>query len=192
MTYVIDSKIRKFGSNRFSKAEIYTNLDAMTLEESDRLFSRYHNGYMAEAQKMGIDDSPFFWGWKWKDMAAQPKLETFALMREGIIHGLVRVRPGKGILKGQKRTRILQIENLMVAPWNRGHDLSLIGREPMFSGVGSALMNFALHKSKADGFAGRLGTEPIMGSEEFYRAWGMNVYSDGNYFCPHLWCQFGF
>lgn len=45
----------------------------------------------------------------------------------------------------------------MIAPWNRKKDLEAIGKIPVFTGAGMALMRWAVHRSQELGFEGRLG-----------------------------------
>jgi hypothetical protein len=60
--------------------------------------------------------------------------------------------------------RIVYVEYLAVAPWNR----QSIQSPRLFSGCGSALMEFAIRRSEDLGYDGRVGLHSLPGSRTFY------------------------
>jgi hypothetical protein len=70
--------------------------------------------------------------------------------------------------------RIVYIEAIATAPWNRG----FIKSPPYLKGVGAALLMFAKQRSSALGYDGRVGLHALPISEGFYLRQQMSDYGE--------------
>jgi hypothetical protein len=67
-------------------------------------------------------------------------------------------------LSHRTRKSIVYVEYLTVAPWNR----QPIQSPRLFSGCGSALIEFSIRRSEELGYDGRVGLHSLPGSRSFY------------------------
>lgn len=65
----------------------------------------------------------------------------------------------------QYRKRLVYIQALATAPWNRAK----IVKPPIYRGVGTILINFAILRSEELGYKGRIGFHSLPGALPFYR-----------------------
>lgn len=118
-------------------------------------------------EESGQDDE--YWNWVSKSRRARllPGNELYAIECEGLTQGLVvlDILKKRCQIRSQFRQRLVYISALATAPWNRPG----IVEPPMYKGVGGSLVDFAIGRSYALGYEGRVGLHALPGALGFYR-----------------------
>ena len=107
------------------------------------------------------------WNWQNKIARRRELLGTrgLSLMCNKELQGLMIVDLTKGAkLPNQRGKPIVYIEYLATAPWNR----SQIVEQPVYCGVGRAMVLAAIKLSRSEEFRGRIGLHSLPQSEKFY------------------------
>jgi hypothetical protein len=138
------------------------------------------------AARHNVEDSHWQWPAKVKDRTGQLQWNSYALRCAGSTQGLMFVDMLRRCrLESQRNLHMVYIDLLATAPWNRQR----LTPQPVYRGVGEALMLEAILQSSEEGFGGRIGLHALPGAESFYRdEWGMESlgvdpnYSDLHYF----------
>ena len=110
-----------------------------------------------------------YWNWQSKSRQAAmlPGGELYAIECGGMTQGLmtIDILKKRCQIQSQFRKRLVYIEALATAPWNR----AAISDPPLYKGVGSAFVNFAIARSYELGYKGRVGLHSLEGALGFYR-----------------------
>ncbi|MEH1830576.1 MAG: GNAT family N-acetyltransferase [Nostoc sp.] len=95
--------------------------------------------------------------------------ERLALECEAITQGLMilELYCYRSLLASTKN--LVYVDYLTIAPWNRRS----IENPPMYKGVGSSLLKFAIEHSFDLDYKGRIGLHSLPGAENFYAKFGM-------------------
>lgn len=105
------------------------------------------------------------WDWraKWADCSQQPSQRGFAIECAGLAQGLMIVDTLKPCrTASQAGKRLVYVEYLETAPWNRGAC-------QRFKGVGTVLIAAAIQLSIVEGHQGRIGLHSLPQADDFYR-----------------------
>ena len=113
------------------------------------------------------------WHWDWDSKAAAPlplDWRTFSLVCENNVQGLMLVK-----LKVQCRLTehagkmLVYVDLLAAAPWNRPAFVA----SPRYKGVGSTMIEAAIHLSVDEEYEGRIGLHSLASATSFYDWCGM-------------------
>ena len=117
----------------------------------------------------GTEQTDEYWNWQSKSRRAVmlPGGELYAIECGGMTQGLmtIDILKKRCQIQSQFRKRLVYIEALATAPWNR----AAISDPPLYKGVGSACVNFAIARSYELGYKGRIGLHSLEGALGFYR-----------------------
>lgn len=94
----------------------------------------------------GIGDEDWNWNEKSRNAKLLPGEEFYAVECEGITQGLmlIEILKKRCQIESQHHLRLVYIEALATAPWNR----PAIQSPPTYKSVGSNLINFAIARSE--------------------------------------------
>jgi hypothetical protein len=115
------------------------------------------------------DVQAFNWRLKQRWATSATGREAYALLVEGRVQGMIFIEVNRHTSRSRNRTRLVYIESLAVAPWNRYSK----GRSRVLKGVGKALLFYAKERSIELGYQGRVGLESLPGSVGFYEQLGL-------------------
>ncbi len=124
--------------------------------------------WVPELHEQGADDATWDWEAKLQSLDPDGRYEGCALVRGRQVQGLMLL---ESALRRSRQTQrpLVYVEFLAVAPWNR--------RSPhapqRFGHCGTALMEYAEHRSVIMGLRGRLGLHSLPSAEIFYRRAGL-------------------
>ena len=121
-------------------------------------------------QRVPIDKWPQDLHWKWDEKTAWSRgrlaFQRYSLVCDGALQGLLLLSVTKfARLQSQFGKHLAYIEFVATAPWNRPD----ISAEPVFRGVGQALVRTAIEVSRSESFHGRIGLHSLPQSCRFYR-----------------------
>lgn len=173
-------------SGRIVDAELIDRIDESHL---DAVENDWIPQVMARIRQM-IDEGaapaewPQSWHWNWRDKVSRIKgllaYQTFALVCEGRVQGLMQINSAKGLcrISEQAGKHLAYIDYVETAPWNR----ATMTPTPRFAGVGLTMIKAAIAFSRDQGFHGRIGLHSLPQSEGFYSNCGMeDLGIDGTY-----------
>lgn len=126
------------------------------------------NDPKAALSKYGVADL----GWPWDKIVNQASTQefdrkTFYLTIMDDVEGVVHIKYPKQS-KQDSALRVVYIDFVAVAPWNRG-----VLENKRYSGVGSVLISHVIEFSNSEGFSGLIGLHSLFQAEGFYKKIGM-------------------
>lgn len=132
---------------------------------------------LIEAEQTDMD---WNWDYKLRLAANDDRFEAYVVEQEEIVQGVVLIetqwRRSQLIYGGapslENRSRLVYVEYLASAPWNR----RALEDPPFFAGIGSALLSFARQRSLDMGYGGRVGLHSLPDAEAFYHRCDMPDY----------------
>jgi Acetyltransferase (GNAT) domain len=142
-------------------------IDADVLDLSDKHLADFDTFWLPRLHDSEEDSH---WDWRKKSLFLSTlNYEKHALECENITQGLMileidyhhsRLEPGKNLV---------YVDYLATAPWNRPS----IQDPPMYRGVGTALLMFAIKRSFDLEYKGRVGLHALPLAEKFYKKIGL-------------------
>lgn len=107
-----------------------------------------------------------YWDWAFKQRLTTTRInyEGYAVECEGRTQGLMMLETQAHRSQFYPGNRLVYIEALSTAPWNRSQLQSL----PRFKAVGTVLLEFSRLRSLELGYDGRVGLHALPGAEGFY------------------------
>lgn len=133
-----------------------------------------------QVAKHNVEDAHWEWPAKSKDRSGQLQWNSFAIRCNGSTQGLMFVNLVYTCrLDSQLNKHMVYVDLLSTAPWNRPR----LSPQPLYRGVGGALISEAIRLSEAEEWGGRIGLHALPGAEQFYRDdWKMvSLGPDPNY-----------
>lgn len=124
-------------------------------------------------ESMKEEDKYWDWAFKKRLSLQDDNFEGYALECENMTQGLIMLETQwhRSQIDGKESDRIVYVENLASAPWNR------IAREPIiYRGTGRALLRFARQRSLDLGYGGRVGLHSLSNAVKFYERCNMPGY----------------
>jgi Acetyltransferase (GNAT) family len=115
------------------------------------------------------DVQAFDWRVKRAWAVATTGREAYAILVDGRVQGMILIEVARHRSRSESRGRLVYVESLAVAPWNRRS----LGRLRLFKGVGKALLLYARQRSFELGYRGAVGLESLSGSVGFYERLGL-------------------
>jgi hypothetical protein len=143
-----------------SKQTVRATLDRM----QPRHLEDFETIWQEVLENWNQDDA--FWNWAMKKRlsAINSRFEAYAIEYGGLTQGLIWLETQWHRSWGNPRQRLIYIEALASAPWNR----EVLQSPPYLKGVGAGLLLFARQRSMALGYDGRVGLHALPVSEGFY------------------------
>jgi hypothetical protein len=124
-------------------------------------------------ENLNQDDA--FWDWAMKKrLSIDNRFEAYAIDYQGLTQGLLWLETQWHRSWVSPKQRLVYVEALATAPWNRG----ILRSSPYLKGVGSALLLFARQRSLTLGYDGRVGLHALPISENFYHHLKMSDYGN--------------
>jgi hypothetical protein len=117
-----------------------------------------------QLQEFSQEDKYWDWAFKERWASSNANYECYAIEYNGQTQGLMMVETQWHPSQFYPGKRLLYIEALSVAPWNRRR----IHQPPRFKAVGSALLAFSRLRSVELGYEGRVGLHALPDAEGFY------------------------
>lgn len=127
--------------------------------------------FWKERLRQSEEDSHWDWGKKYELYKFQPSYEKYALEIDGITQGLMFIELDMHRSRLNKGKHAVYVEYLSTAPWNRG-----LAHKRVYRGVGSAMLAYAIHRSVALEYKGRMGLHALSRAEPFYERFGMQKF----------------
>lgn len=157
----------------FAKLPLFRVKDSALIEaELWNLSSKHISDFETFWKQRLLNSSEEDSHWSWIDKflkLATPNYERYALECESITQGLMVLELDcyRSLLEPNKN--LVYVDYLTIAPWNRRS----IENPPMYKGIGSSLLNFAITRSFDLDYKGRLGLHSLPNAEDFYKRFGM-------------------
>ena len=154
------------------RSEDNSPVEAYITELAQNHIDDYENLWRESLRTFQTEDKFWDWVFKLEFITRQENHSGYAIECLDITQGLMMVETqlhGSRDLIGK---RLVYIEALTSAPWNRKE----IQNPPRFKGVGSALLRYARLLSVELGYEGRVGLHSLQGAERFYENQGMFNY----------------
>ena len=135
-------------------------------------FSDYEEHWQPLLENLQEDDKYWDWAFKKRISLQDDNFEGYALECEEMTQGLMMLETQWHRSQIEESDRIVYIENLATAPWNRIN--SEIPR--IYSGTGKALLCFARQRSIELGYDGRVSLHALPNAVRFYESQNMPNY----------------
>ncbi|MEM9542920.1 MAG: GNAT family N-acetyltransferase [Cyanobacteria bacterium P01_E01_bin.42] len=132
----------------------------------------FEEDWQGRLESMEEDDKYWDWAFKKRISLQDDNFEGYALECEDMTQGLMMLetRWHYSLIDGREGDRIVYIENLASAPWNR------MGRVQAYRSTGRALLRFARQRSLELGYKGRVGLHSLPNAVGFYERCNMPDY----------------
>lgn len=120
---------------------------------------------LAGVGENNVEDAHWLWAEKVRDRAGLLQWVSYALRCGGRTQGLMFLDMLKRCrLPSQHDLHLVYIDLVATAPWNRPG----LTPEPLYRGVGGALITEAILHSRDEGFGGRIGLHSLPKAEKYY------------------------
>ncbi|MGF1539312.1 MAG: hypothetical protein ACFCU5_02500 [Pleurocapsa sp.] len=144
------------------------NIDADILILSDKHLADVDTFWLPRLQDSKEEDS--HWDWQKKSLLlSTPNYEKYALECQNIAQGLMILEIDCHRSRLESGKNLVYVDYLATAPWNRPS----VQNPPMYRGVGTALLLFAIQRSFDLEYKGRIGLHALPLAETFYKKIGL-------------------
>jgi hypothetical protein len=145
------------------------NIDADVLDLSDKHLADFDIFWLPRL-KDSEEEEDSHWDWRRKSLVLSTvNYEKYALECEDITQGLMILEIDCHRSRVESGKSIVYVDYLATAPWNRPS----IQDPPMYRGVGTALLMFAIKRSCDLEYKGRIGLHALPLAEKFYKKIGL-------------------
>ncbi|MBA4016208.1 MAG: GNAT family N-acetyltransferase [Pirellula sp.] len=148
-------------------AVLTSGIGASQVLDTENSWKAWREERYARNPELKKDESD---SWNWDEIAksieGQLGFPAFSLTCEGKTQGLMVLKDGGlATLPSQKDKSLIYVALVAAAPWNRRK----LTPTPLFTGVGSTMINVAVQTSLDFDYDGRIGLHSLPQSEGFYR-----------------------
>jgi GNAT superfamily N-acetyltransferase len=163
--------VRK-ATNEIIEAELLSNLSGSEVSAADEVwldFQRTLIQHLTDEDRLP-ETFPEHLHWRWSHKArfyrGRTGYEFLGIRYAERIQGLMLLDYTRfGRLVNQVGLPLVYVDYVAVAPWN----LNDFANSPEYTGVGRALLNATIQKSRSLGFQGRIALHSLPQAEDFYR-----------------------
>jgi hypothetical protein len=143
-------------------------IDADIMDLSEKHLADFDTFWLPRLQDSEEEDS--HWDWQQKSLfLSTPNYEKYALECENITQGLMILEVDCHHSRLESGKNVVYVDYLATAPWDRPS----IQDPPIYRGVGTTLLGFAIKRSFDLEYKGRIGLHALPLAKTFYEKIGL-------------------